>query len=359
MKAGFLRTIFVAVLLSMACSGTWAQNKTQAYYNSHEREILPDARTAFKSGDYARTAELCRWHYIIVGDRAADALRDQAERCGQYASRMAALKDEGKNSEAKAAAQALLAINPDDLAARKLVEEIEALEKAEHERELERQRELEKQQELERQRELEAQKVSEETAAVEKPVEESVKEVLDIDDTPDRPVTPSTTPARKPASAEVKDNQFIVKAGATLFLKPFAIAPGAGVGLYNLGGSPVGVEAGLYFGSLAEKTASLFGLDAAVAFRASGNIYPKAYVGFFSCKSSVTGSGTNGLCAGAGLTFLVGGHFAVEAGLKYYPKVNVSGTTPVSTAGTTYDFPTPVEVLGGGIAPMVSIGWAF
>ena len=180
MKAGFLRTIFVAVLLSMACSGTWAQNKTQAYYNSHEREILPDARTAFRSGDYARTAELCRWHYIIVGDRAADALRDQAERCGQYASRMAALKDEGKNSEAKAAAQALLAINPDDLAARKLVEEIEALEKVEHERELERQRELEKQQELERQRELEAQKVSEETTAVEKPVEESVKDALDI-----------------------------------------------------------------------------------------------------------------------------------------------------------------------------------
>ena len=99
----------------------------------------------------------------------------------------------------------------------------------------------------------------------------------------------ATPPTRKPAPIEVKDNQFLVKAGATLFLQPFAIAPGAG----------------------------------------------------------------------AGLTFLVGGHFAVEAGLKYYPKVNVSGTTPVSTAGTTYDFPAAVEVLGGGIAPMVSIGWAF
>ena len=190
-------------------------------------------------------------------------------------------------------------------------------------------------------------------------VDEPKPEAKPVVEDPYRPVTQPATSARKPDSAEVKDNQFLVKAGATLFLKPFAIAPGAGFGLLNLGGSPVGLEAGLYFGSLSEKTASLFGLDAAVNFRVGTSVYPKAVVGFFSCKSSVTGSGTSGLCAGAGLTFLVGGHFAVEAGLKYYPKVNVSGTTPVSTAGTTYDFPAAVEVLGGGIAPMVSIGWAF
>ena len=190
-------------------------------------------------------------------------------------------------------------------------------------------------------------------------VDEPKTEVKPIVEDPNLPVTQPTPPTWTPDPAEVKDNQFLVKAGATLFLKPFAIAPGAGFGLYNLGGSPVGIEAGLYFGSLAEKTASLFGLDGAVNFRVGKSIYPKAVVGFFSCKSSVTGSGTNGLCAGAGLTFLVGGHFAVEAGLKYYPKVMVGGTTPVSTAGVTYDFPTAVEVLGGGIAPMVSIGWAF
>ena len=352
MKASFLRTVCVVILLGLMSQGAWAQNKTQAYYNSHEREILPDARTAFKNGDYARTVELCRWHYIIVGDRAADALRDQAERCEQHATRMTALKNEGRNGEAKAAAQALLAINPDDAAAKKLVDEIEALEKAERERE------------LERQQELDAQKGTVDTVAVEKPVEqvtvdEPKPEAKPVVEDPYRPVTQPATSARKPASAEVKDNQFLVKAGATLFLKPFAVAPGAGFGLLNLGGSPVGLEAGLYFGSLSEKTASLFGLDAAVNFRVGTSVYPKAVVGFFSCKSSVTGSGTSGLCAGAGLTFLVGGHFAVEAGLKYYPKVNVSGTTPVSTAGTTYDFPAAVEVLGGGIAPMVSIGWAF
>ena len=80
MKTYFLRTIFIVVCLGLACSSAWTQNqnKTQAYYNSHEREILPDARAAFKSGDYERTVELCRWYYIIVGDRAADSLRDQA-----------------------------------------------------------------------------------------------------------------------------------------------------------------------------------------------------------------------------------------------------------------------------------------
>lgn len=352
MKASFLRTVCVVILLGMVGQGAWAQNKTQAYYNSHEREILPDARTAFENGDYSRAAELCRWHYIIVGDRAADALRDQAERCEQHATRMTALKNEGRNGEAKAAAQALLAIHPNDAAAKKLVEEIEALEKAERERE------------LQRQQELDAQNVSVDTVTVVNPIEqvtvdEPKPDVQPVVEEPHRPVTQPTTSVRKPEPVEVKDNLFLVKAGATLFLKPFAIAPGAGIGLYNLSGSPVGLEAGLYFGSLAEKTASLFGLDAAVNFRVGTNVYPKAVVGFFSCKSSVTGSGTSGLCAGAGLTFLVGSHLAVEACLKYYPKVNVNGTTPVSTAGTTYDFPAPVEVLGGGIAPMVSIGWAF
>ena len=43
MKAGFLRVLFVSVLVALASTGAWAQNKTQAYYNSHEREILPDA----------------------------------------------------------------------------------------------------------------------------------------------------------------------------------------------------------------------------------------------------------------------------------------------------------------------------
>lgn len=339
MKAFFLRTIFIVVCLGLACSSAWAQNKTQAYYNSHEREILPDARAAFKSGDYERTVELCRWHYIIVGDRAADSLRDQAERCIQYADQMASLKSAGKNDEAKAAAKSLLALNPDDAAAKQLVKDIEALEKAAEPKQ-------------EPVTEPQQAKVEEEP---EKEADEPEKVIE-----PYQPVTPTVEePVWTPSSTEAKDNQFVVKAGATLLLNPFAIAPGAGIGIYNMGGSPFGLDAGLYFGSLAEKTASIFGMDAAVVFRVSDTIYPKAGLGFFSCKSRETGSGTNGLCAGAGVNILVGGHFCIEAGLKYYPKVYVSGTVPVSTAGATYDFPTPVEVLGGGIAPVLSVGWAF
>lgn len=348
MKAFFLRTISVVVFLGLLCQGVWAQNKTQAYYNSHEREILPDARAAFKSGNYARTTELCRWHYIIVGDRAADSLREQAERCGELVRQMNDLKNQGKTDDAKAAAQALLAINPDDAATKQLVKEIEEAEKA-----------AKHDPEPIPEPKPEPQSVKVDTVAVEPPVEDPVKDAYEIGMDPYLPITPTVEPIRTSQPTEAKNNQFLVKAGATAFLKPFAIAPGAGVGIYNLGGTPFSVEAGLYFGSLAEKTASLFGMDAAVAFHVSDTVYPKASLGFFSCKSKETGSSTNGLCAGAGLTFLVGGHFCVEAGLKFYPKVNVSGTTLVSTAGNTYDFPAPVEVLGGGVAPMVSVGWAF
>ena len=293
MKAGFLRLLFVSVLVALAYTGAWAQNKTQAYYNSHEREILPDAREAFKNGNYDRTVELCRWHYIIVGDRAADALRDQAERCGQLSQRMASLKSEGKTAEAKMTAQTLLSINPADAAAKKLVEEIEAVEKAaERERELARQRELEKERELERERErqraAESKLVTVDTVAVEKPAEEPVKEVRDIDLDPYRPVTQTTTPVQKPKSAAPK-TMFVIKAGATVVdLNQFAIAPGGSLGVYNMGGSPVGLEAGFYVcPGLMEHTVSMVGVDAAMVLRLGNCVYPKVGVGYFSCSSSV------------------------------------------------------------------------
>ena len=73
--------ILAAFVLSFISTAAYAQDKTQAYYAQHEREILPDAQTAFREGNYERAVQLCRWHYIIVGDRAADSLRDKAEIC--------------------------------------------------------------------------------------------------------------------------------------------------------------------------------------------------------------------------------------------------------------------------------------
>lgn len=350
MKTSFLRFFFVVVCFGLACSGAWAQNKTQAYYNSHESEILPDAQTAFKNGDYDRAVELCRWHWIIVGDHQADAIRDMAERCGQISQRMTTLKNEGKTAEAKEVAQALLAINPDDAAAKQLLKELEELEELEPDA-------------------PSPEPVIRDTVAVSVPpvpVEEPVVEnpVQDVDTAPSQPVapvTPTTQPVQKSQPKETSKTKFVVKAGATVLdLNQFAMAPGGSIGMYDMGGSPVGLEAGLYFGSgLADNTASLFGMDAGLVLRIGKSIYPKAILGFFSCKSSDMGSSTKGLCGGASLTFIAGGHFCVEVGAKYYPKVKVSGTQTFSTGGASYDFPTPIEVLAGGIAPVVSLGWAF
>lgn len=345
MKAFFMRTISVVVFLGLLCSSAWAQNqnKTQAYYNSHEREILPDAREAFKKGDYARAAELSQWHWIIVGDRQADSLREMAERCGQLSRQLVSLRNSGKMDEAKTVAQSILSMNPDDAAAKQLLEELKELEKA---------------------KQPEPKPVVVDSAAVSEPPVKEEEEVVDkledvkpVEIDPYRPVTP----VAKPISKDEPKSLFVIKGGATVLdLDKFVIAPGGSLGLYNLGGSVLGLEAGMYAGSgLAGKTASIFGLDAAAVLRIGNSVYPKVGLGFFSCKSSTFGSTTKGLSAVAGLTFLLGGHFAVEAGLKYYPEVNVSGFDQVSAAGVTYDFPATVMILSGGVAPVLSVGWAF
>jgi hypothetical protein len=175
------------------------------------------------------------------------------------------------------------------------------------------------------------------------------------------PQTPAPT---KPVQTQEPRTRFVLKAGATVLdLKQFAktISPGGSLGLYDIGGSRIGLEAGGYFcPGLSASSASLFGLDASLVIRLSDSVYPKAGVGFFSCSSTDgSGSQTKGLCGGLGLNFLLGGHFCLEIGAKFYPVVKLSGTETYSTAGVTYAFPTVREVLPGGIAPMVSIGYAF
>jgi len=83
-------------------------------------------------------------------------------------------------------------------------------------------------------------------------------------------------------------------------------------------------------------------------------------MGFFSCKpTDESAAATLGLSAGAGLTFLIGGHFCIELGAKYYPVVKVAGTETVTTAGASYEFPVLREIISGGIAPELRVGWAF
>ena len=89
-------------------------------------------------------------------------------------------------------------------------------------------------------------------------------------------------------------------------------------------------------------------------------VYPQVGVGYFSYNPmSTIGSATQGLCGGAGLTFLLGNHFCVEVGAKYYPAVKIMKSEQAITSGISYQFPVVKQFYSGGIAPTVKIGWAF
>ena len=359
MKA-ICRVLLFTLFLCIYCASLLGQEKTQYYYNSHEREILPDANTAFQNGNYDRTITLCRWHYIIVGDHAADSLCEKAERCARLSSDMTELILSGDTEAAFEKAKALLELNPNDPIAKELVEGYTAPEEVP----------VEPVEEEPVEEEPEEQPVQEDTIAVYYPPvqEEIIQEVQpeqefepeeDVSEVPvaseELPIEEApvwTGPLRKPF---VPRTLFVLKAGAAL-LDMKQIAPRGSFGVYNLGGSRLGLEAGAYVcAGLSE--ASLFGMDASLVVRAGNKFYPGASLGVFSCKGE--DGTTNGLCGGFGATFIIGSGFCVEVGLKYYPKVMISGVEMVSTAGCNYKFPSAKQVLAGGIAPMFGIGWAF
>lgn len=104
--------VFVLVLMCLIGGSVFylfGQEKTPAYYNQHPTEILPDARESFQKGEYEKTISLCKLHYIIIGDSAADALRSRAEQCLRL------------SKEIKERASELLFTNPNDPVASILV----------------------------------------------------------------------------------------------------------------------------------------------------------------------------------------------------------------------------------------------
>lgn len=342
-------SILFALFIGFLPQVLFAQEKTQAYYNRHENEILPDARSAFKNGDYERTVELCKWHYIIVGDRSAQSLRERAERCAQLSQEMKDSLEKGDLKAAQAVANTILSINPDDEAAKATVlMEDESVPS-----------------------------VLPDTIAFQPPVEMVVTDPpVTVEEQKEDPTVSEPIESPKPETVEEHvlvvaqkpqyepHTRFVIKGGASILdLKQASktIAPGGAIGVYDIGGSLIGVEVGGYVcPGLSSSTASLFGLDAALAIRAGRSFYPKAGVGFFSCRpTDGTGATTKGMCAVAGLTFLIGGHFCLELGAKYYPAVKLRSAERYSTSGVSYEFPSSRQILGGGIAPMVSLGLAF
>ncbi|MBQ6761979.1 MAG: hypothetical protein IJP49_04445 [Bacteroidales bacterium] len=342
-----LHLISLALCLLPLC--LHAQEKTLAYYNTHESEILPDAQAAFRMGDYERTLELCHWHYIIFGDDSAYTLRDKSERCKQLTKEMNELQSAGNVEEAKQKASAILSLNPNDESAKATL----SSEKVAHPVQAE-----------------DTMTVTSPVETVDVPVEtdnlkdETVQPTFEEKPLEEPVVKPEPTPAVTPIKNHETRSRFVVKAGASILdLNQLSqtIAPGGAIGLYDLGGSRIGLEVGGFLcPGLSSLSASLMGLDAGLVIRAAKGIYPKLGVGFFSCKSTeLTDSATLGLSAGGGITFLLGGHFCVEVGAKYYPAVKVGGTETVSTAGASYEFPSSPVILSGGIAPEVRIGFVF
>lgn len=346
----FIQKACMSMLWGLLSFTLFAQEKTQAYYNSHENEILPDAQAAFQSGNYSRTIELCNWHYIIVGDQAADSLREMAGRCDQLSKEMNELRLKGDIKEAKQKANAILSINPDDVAAKLvlLIEDPMTRDTVEVELPVIPD-ETVITPPVEEQMDEAVEEQKQEQERIQQPFEEvSPVPVVSIPDKP-QTYTPHT--------------RFVIKVGASLIDMEQAsksITPGGSLGIYDLGGSRIGIEAGVYYCSNFNSTVSLFGMDASLVLRAAKSVYPKVSVGFFSYSPvSANESATQGLCGGASLTFLLGDHFCLEVGAKYYPAFKTMSLEQVIASGISYQFPVVKQFYSGGIAPMISIGWAF
>ena len=344
-----IRTLFVALfLVGVSTLSVTAQEKSLMYYDSHENEILPDAQVAFRNGKYDRATQLCEWHSTIVGDGRETSLHEKSKRCAGLIKEMKEQLEAGDIKEAKLKASSLLSLNPNDADAKAtlLIEEVVPP--------------VQDTAQVTPPLEIIETPVEEEKPQAEANVEEIKETVQPKAEEQTRmaqKIEPEPTPIVVSKKSYNPHTRFVIKAGASVFdLTQLSqtIAPGGAIGLYDLGGSRIGVEIGGYLcPGLSGSSASLFGVDASLVLRAGKVIYPRLGVGFFSCKS------TKELCAGAGLTFLLGGHFCLEIGAKYYPSVKVSDTEIVTTAGASYEFPSYSGILSGGIVPEIRVGWAF
>ena len=306
----FIRGVFGILFLGLFSTCLFAQEKSQYYYSTHENEIIPDATKAFENGKYERAVELCMWHYVIVGDRAADSLRGKAERCFELSKEMTDYFDAGKRKEAREAAQLLLSLNPKDTTALHLLEELDKPEVSAPIDTI-----------------ADAKPVMKDTIETEKPItiEDLIEEPIDIpvltkeNEANEKPVAEIPLVPVTPRKSESPHTRFIMKAGATaLNLERISetIAPGGSLGIYDLGGSPLGLEAGGYFCPKLS-SGSLFEIDGAIVIRIGKSVYPKVCAGYFSYNDRLdNGTITQGLCAGGGLSFLLGGHFCWSSALS-------------------------------------------
>ena len=182
------------------------------------------------------------------------------------------------------------------------------------------------------------------------PAPEPVKPVTPV--APVSPVKPVENPVAAPKKTAHPNMLFVAKAGVGTTTN-WGFFPELAVGVYDIGGSRFGAELGGYL----YKGTTMPGFDASATFRLMDMLYLRAGAGYFSYTKDA--STTGGMNATVGVNILIGGHFCVDIGLRYYPKIQVMGTETVSTAGVTYSIPVPETVMKSGVAPSIKIGYAF
>lgn len=177
--------------------------------------------------------------------------------------------------------------------------------------------------------------------------EEQPVQIRVTDTIPEKPAVEVATPPVRPSSGIARHTRFVAKAGMVYFidLSPH-LSPAAALGVYDLGGSRVGLEIGGCF-------LGLRGLNASLAFNLSNTVYLRAGAGYFSCSS------TKGLNAVAGVNFILGQHFCLDLEAAYYPAILSMGSETIQTSGVSYQMPVVVTLMRSGIATSIKIGWAF
>ena len=360
MKRSFI-IILVSLALSFLSLAMYAQDKTQAYYSQHESEILPDAQTAFSDGDYEQTVLLCRWHYIIVGDRAADSLRDKADKCRDLLEEMSQLAKEGNIEVALDKALALLALNPEDIVAKNL---LLAAETANNE-------------------------ADDEEEIVTIPDSLTIEEIPVYDNEPEMI---SDTDQSNPAHVDISDTLQIlaeepyivltnklydhqtlygIKAGLSItsfnnFIQSDSgdmgryLAYAGSLCVYNIGKSRFGLEVGTLFVPSLSDNATFIEIDTGVVIRVSDFIFLKGLGGYYTYNHKTINSlDKKGMSVGVGVTSFMDEHFCLEIGCKFYSATQDSRNDAVNANEIQLNPTAVLSALPRGLSPYLSIGFFF
>lgn len=366
------RILLIGILLCIAS----LMHAQEWYYMDHKDELLTDTKMSFWKGDYGKTLTLCDLHDSIMGRDHKDAteiakLRTDAARCKDLAAEVEENVFSGSMLMARYAAEELQKLNPYDQRLKLVDIEVPDIPEIAPAQE---------------------QEIGEAAQVVVAPVPETVKPKEQPQEQPKEQPKPKVQPKEQPrqketvkpvepsVSDELDDEgymssytgdddyfppRFVVTLGSSVFglgQTSVAFAPGLGLGLYDIADSIMGAEVRGYLSPwLDSSNATLFGVDLCAVLRIAKGIYANAGAGFFSC-SSVKGNGTasTGLCIPAGISFVLGKSFVIQAGAYYYPAIDIAKTkTVVTSAGPSYSITVGENIMSASIVPHIGIGLAF